>query len=129
MTKRVIRPHKGGRSERLPSARLSPDTLAALRAVCDALDLSVASWVELHVTSDTMQLETAREREEPVTARDVMRLGRLRPFAVDIMAIQDGLDSDQLDAIEDDCIRRGVLPRTPADWRIQLDLHALKPGR
>lgn len=129
MPKRIIRPHKGGRDKRLPSVRLSPDTLAALHEITAALGLSVADWVMLHVTSDAMQLETARERGEPVTARRVMRLGRLRPFALDIMAIHDGLDSEQLDEIEDDCIRRGVLPRTPDDWRIQIDLHQLKPGR
>lgn len=128
MTKRHITAHKGGRTARLPSVRLSPDALAALNDICDALDISVADWTTLHVTSDAMQLEAIRERGEPINARDVLHLGRLRPFAVDIAAISDGLDSDQLDAIEDDCIRRGVVPRTPADWRIQIDLHALKPG-
>lgn len=128
MPKRHIRPHKGGRSARLPSGWIHPDTLAALHTICNALDLSVADWVALHVTSDATTLETVREREEPVTARRVMRLGSLRPFAVDIAAIHDGLDSDQLDEIEDDCIRRGVLPRTPGDWRIAIDLHQLKPS-
>ncbi len=128
MPKRHITPHKGGRTARLPSVRLSPNTLAALNDICAALDLSVADWTTLHITSDAMQLEDVRERDESITPRAVMRLGRMRPFAVDIMAIADGLDSDQLDAIEDDCIRRGVLPCTPDDWRIQIDLHTLKPG-
>lgn len=48
-----------------------------------------------------------------------------RNFAIDMMALGYGLDSDDVDKIERDCRARGVTLRTPDDWRIQFDLHAL----
>jgi hypothetical protein len=53
--------------------------------------------------------------------------GRNRPLRIDIMAMRDyGFDSDEVDEIEADCIKRGVTLVTEADWRIQFDLEQSK---
>lgn len=49
-----------------------------------------------------------------------------RDFAIDMMATQYGLDSDDVDRIEAECKARGVTLMTSADWRIQFDLVKLE---
>lgn len=48
-----------------------------------------------------------------------------RSFAVDMLALHWGLDSDDVDEIEASCQRRGFTPATLGDWAIQFDLATL----
>lgn len=71
---RAIRSHKGGRTAQLPQRpRLRPDSLAALRDVCAALDLSIADWIELHADDDGARLAMCRLQDVPPSPDVVMR--------------------------------------------------------
>ncbi len=58
--KRVIRPHKGGRTESFPGVRASAETLATVRTVCDVLGITVGDWIEAHAAADAARLSVIR---------------------------------------------------------------------
>jgi len=43
--KREIRPHKGGRAKRFPSARITPEHLKKLNEILERRKMSAADWV------------------------------------------------------------------------------------
>ena len=98
-TRKTIKSHKGGRTAVLP-ARLTPATLAELQRQCAADGITVGDWLE-----------------RAVWARAT------RPAEIDVYAASAfGLDSDDVDGIERDCARRGIVPRTMDDWRVLFEM-------
>jgi hypothetical protein len=71
MTKRHIKPHKGGRTERLPSARVTPETLELLLAVLDGQ--SFGDWIETQILHAHAELIHARKHPEAVSGADRFR--------------------------------------------------------
>jgi hypothetical protein len=47
-----ITPHKGGRSERFPSARITKENLEALQSICQQNGESVGDWIERKIKED-----------------------------------------------------------------------------
>lgn len=72
--KRVIRPHKGGRSESFPGVRASAETLSAVRSVCDELGITVGDWIEAHAASDAARLSVARATGKPPDLESILGL-------------------------------------------------------
>lgn len=74
--KRQIRPHKGGRTESMPGSRVSAETLAAVRAVCAELDLTVGDWIEAHAHADSARLALLRATGREVDLEALLGISR-----------------------------------------------------
>ncbi len=54
--KRKITPHKGGKTERFPEVRLTPEELAMLNAILEYTGVTVATWLTSTIADDYRQL-------------------------------------------------------------------------
>lgn len=52
MAKRKIKPHKGGRDQRIPNGRLSSSERARLLALLEKNNETMADWIMRHVVID-----------------------------------------------------------------------------
>lgn len=52
MNKREIKPHKGGRTARLPEGRCTPDDLERLKQILSKRNISFADWVTEKIKED-----------------------------------------------------------------------------
>jgi len=52
MDKRVIQPHKGGRTEHAPRARLTEDERKRLEKVLNRTGETMADWIARHIEMD-----------------------------------------------------------------------------